>query len=237
MTGSKRASRWRWVMTGVAAVAVVAAAGPFIYIHLVEGEAPTPLAVAATPSTTQTAGSAGTSSAASLSGPWKLTSGSQAGYRVKEVLLGQAAEAVGRTSDVTGQMTVQGTEVTSASFSVDLTTVQSDKSQRDGQFQGRIMETSTYPTAMFTLTSPVALESIPADGARVTVKASGKLTLHGTTRLVTVDLTARRSGAAIRVSGQIPVRFADWDIPNPNFGPVTTEDNGQIEFLLVFAHA
>jgi hypothetical protein len=61
--------------------------------------------------------------------------------------------------------------------------------------------------------------------------------MHGTTRLVTVDLTAQRSGAEIRVSGQIPVTFADWNIPNPSFGPVTTEDNGQIEFLLVFARA
>ena len=237
MTGSRRARRWRWVAAGVAAVAVVAAAVPFVYIHLFEGDTPAPLAVATASSTTQTTGSAGSSSGASVSGSWKVTSGSQAGYRVKEVLLGQAAEAVGRTSDVTGQMILQGTEVTSASFSVDLTTVQSDKSQRDGQFQGRIMQTPTYPTATFTLASPIALGSIPADRTSVTVKASGKLTMHGTTRLVTVDLTAQRSGAEIRVSGQIPVTFADWNIPNPSFGPVTTEDNGQIEFLLVFARA
>jgi hypothetical protein len=52
-----------------------------------------------------------------------------------------------------------------------------------------------------------------------------------------VNLTAQRSGDTIRVSGQIPVTFADWNIPNPSFGPVSTDDHGQIEFLLVLAHA
>jgi len=54
---------------------------------------------------------------------------------------------------------------------------------------------------------------------------------------VVVDLTARRTGNRIEVSGSIPIRFADWNIPNPSFGPVTTQDHGVLEFLLVFAHS
>jgi hypothetical protein len=38
----------------------------------------------------------------------------------------------------------------------------------------------------------------------------------------------------LQVSGAIPVTFADYTIPNPSFGPVTTEDHGEIEFLLAF---
>jgi len=52
-----------------------------------------------------------------------------------------------------------------------------------------------------------------------------------------VDLTTRRTGNRIEVSGSIPIRFADWNIPNPSFGPVTTQDHGVLEFLLVFAHS
>jgi hypothetical protein len=33
------------------------------------------------------------------------------------------------------------------------------------------------------------------------------------------------------------VTFADWNIPNPSFGPASTEDHGLIEFLLVLARA
>ena len=47
-------------------------------------------------------------------------------------------------------MTLDGAIVTDASFTVDMTTVTSDESRRDAQFDGRIMETSVYPTATFT---------------------------------------------------------------------------------------
>jgi polyisoprenoid-binding protein YceI len=231
------ARRWRWLAIGGAVVVVLAVAGPFVYIHFVEGDAPRPLAVTASPSSIPAAGSTGSAGGGSVSGAWKVSSGSQAGYRVNEVLFGQSNQAVGRTSQVTGQIAIHGTKVTSGSFSVDLTSVQSDRAQRDNQFQQRIMQTFTYPNATFTLSSPIDLPSIPAQGADLSVKATGRLELHGTTRTVTVGLTAQRSGDTIRVSGQIPVTFADWNISNPSFGPVSTDDHGVIEFLLVFDHA
>jgi polyisoprenoid-binding protein YceI len=238
VTASVRGRRWRWVAIGVAVAVVVAVGGPYAYTHLVEGDAPAPLSAADSTPTTQAAAGTGSASDEPVSGTWKVTSGSQAGYRVKEVLFGQNSEAVGRTSSVSGQMVVQGTQVASGSFSVDLTTVQSDQSRRDGQFHTRIMDTATYPTATFKLDKPIELTSVPADGATVTAKAQGKLTLHGTTRDVTVDVAARRGGDQFRLSGQIPITFADWNIPNPSFGGlVTTEDHGQIEFLLVMARA
>jgi hypothetical protein len=54
---------------------------------------------------------------------------------------------------------------------------------------------------------------------------------------VTVDLKAVRTGNSIRVSGTIPITFADWGIPNPSFGPITTEDHGDLEFLVVLTKA
>jgi len=50
-------------------------------------------------------------------------------------------------------------------------------------------------------------------------------------------LAAQRSGNTIQVSGSIPITFADWSIPNPSFGPVTTQDHGTLEFLVNFAKA
>jgi polyisoprenoid-binding protein YceI len=162
-----------------------------------------------------------------------VTTVSQAGYRVNEVLFGQNNEAVGRTSAVTGDATIQGTKVTAANVIVDLTQVSSDRSQRDNQFQHRIMDTSTYPTATFKLTQPIDL---PSTTGRVTTKATGDLTTHGVTKSAIADLQAERSGNTIRVSGSIPITFADWNIPNPSFGPVSTQDHGLIEFLVVLSH-
>jgi polyisoprenoid-binding protein YceI len=165
-----------------------------------------------------------------------VASGSQAGYRVKETLFGQDNTAAGRTSSVTGQVTITGTQVTAASLTADLTSVRSDQSRRDSQFQGRIMDTAEFPTATFALTSPLDLGIVPADGTTITAKVTGNLTLRATTRSVTFTVTAKRSGTSIQVSGQIPVTFSDFNIPNPSFGPVTTQDNGILEFLVVLSH-
>ena len=45
-----------------------------------------------------------------------------------------------------------------------------------------------------------------------------------------------RSDFEIRVLGRLPIVFADWNIGNPSFGPVTTEDHGVLEFLLNLKH-
>ena len=149
------------MLVAAAVVAVVlAVGGPFVYINYLQGDAPERLAAAAT------TGGATADAAAPLDGTWAAGSGSQAGYRVKEVLFGQDTEAVGRTSAVTGELTLSGSEVSSGSFTVDLTQVTSDEARRDSQFQGRIMETASYPTATFELAEPITLASLPADGGR-----------------------------------------------------------------------
>ena len=230
----------RILLAVVLGAAVLVTAGTWIYINVLRDEAPERLTLDAAETGAPSAGEATTTTAAAaaatgVDGTWKIASGSQAGYRVKEVLFGQSAEAVGRTSDVAGTFTITGTKVTAGSFTVDMTTVSSDQSRRDGQFQGRIMEVSTYPTATFVLSSPIDLGSLPADGQQIDVKATGKLTLHGTTRTVTFPLQAKRAGTTIAVAGAIPVTFADYNISNPSGGPAQTEDNGELEFRLNFS--
>jgi polyisoprenoid-binding protein YceI len=100
------------------------------------------------------------------------------------------------------------------------------------------MDVSQYPTATFTLTSPIDLAPLPAGGVIKDYTAHGRLTLHGTTRTVAFTLTAERKGSQIEVSGDIPVLFSDYDIANPSFaGFVTTQDHGLLEFLLVFGQS
>ncbi|HVM68201.1 MAG TPA: YceI family protein, partial [Acidimicrobiales bacterium] len=215
----------------------------------IEGKAPAPLSLstgtttapAAAPSSTAvgptTSGAAGgdaSASSTSVDGTWKVGAGSVAGYRIKETLFGQSNTAVGRTSTVTGSIAIAGSEVPRGEFTVDMTTVKSDESQRDHQFQGRIMDTSQFPTSTFVLTKPISLGTVPADGVTITESATGNLTLHGTTKPVTFTVQARRSGATISVSGSIPIVFADYNIDNPSGGPAQTSDNGTLEFLLNF---
>jgi polyisoprenoid-binding protein YceI len=229
-----RPRHWlRWLLIAIAGLVVLAAAGPFVYIHFFNS---TPAALSLSPGNTTASASASTSGTTGpVGGGWTVGSGSIVGYRVNEVLLGQNATAVGRTSDVTGHLTIAGSTVTAAAFTVPMASVHSDKSQRDAQFDGRIMDVSQYPTGTFTLTSPIDLAPLPAGGVIKDYTAHGRLTLHGTTRAVTFTLAAERKGSQIEVSGDIAVLFSDYGIANPSFaGFVTTQDHGLLEFLLVF---
>lgn len=243
--------RWSRIVIGIVVLAVVAAvAVPYVYIHFIKDDAPKELSLAdvsvaptnvttvttagvtASP-TTPTAASA--ASAPSSTTTYTLTSASQAGYRVVEVLFGQDTEGVGRTNSVTGTITLDGAQVTAATFSVDMATLKSDADNRDNKFRGEIMQTSTFPTATFTITQPIELGSIPADATAITASATGDLTLHGVKKSVTLDVTAKKTGNSVAIAGSTDVGFADYGIANPSNGAITTEDHGMVEFLLVAA--
>lgn len=223
-----------WLLGGAVAVAIVITGGVWLYIHVIEGPAPAPLSLKATASATPGAPShpAATDSA-TVAGTWRVASGSVVGYRVSEVLAGQDNVAVGRTSRITGGLTIRGRTVTAAAFTVAMDTIRSDQSARDAQFNGRIMDTATYPTGTLSLTTPIALGTLPSVGVIRTFHATAALTLHGTARNVTFGLQAERTSAGIEVSGSIPVLFARWNIANPSFaGFVTTQNHGLLEFLI-----
>ena len=220
-----------WALGGVIALAVLVVGGTWIYIHLIEGPAPAALSLKSSSSA-----SAGTGTDTGVTGTWRVVRGSVVGYRVNEVLAGQQNVAVGRTSNISGSMTVSDGTVTSASFTVQMATIHSDQSQRDAQFNGRIMDTAAYPKGTLTLTSSIALGNLPAEGVIRTYQAAGNLTLRGRTRPITFRLQAERTTAGIEVSGSISVLFANWGIANPSFGSfVTTQNDGQLEFLVKFA--
>jgi polyisoprenoid-binding protein YceI len=224
-----------WLAGAAVAVVVLVVGGVFVYIHFISGPAPAPLSLKSASSAAATTSPAAVP-AGTLAGSWRVTSGSVVGYRVNEVLAGQNNVAVGRTGDVSGSMSVKGTTVTAASFTVQMATIKSDESARDDQFNGRIMQTATYPTGTLKLTAPISLAPVPADGVIRTYRATADLTLHGQTRPVTFPLEAERTSAGVEVSGSIPITFANWGISNPSFaGFVTTQNHGELEFLIKFS--
>jgi polyisoprenoid-binding protein YceI len=229
-------NRVKWIVAVPVAIALAISAGTYGYIHFINGDQPAKLTLdSATSADSGTATTAGAPPApGSVDGTWKVGAGSQAGYRVKEVLFGQSAAAVGRTTQVTGEFALSGTRIASGSFTVDLASVQSSEDRRDGQFRGRIMNVARYPTAKFVLTKPIELPSLGADGSVVKANATGDLTIKDVTKSVTIPIEAQRVGTTIKVAGAEDLVFADWHIDNPSGGPATTENHGQLEFLLVF---
>jgi polyisoprenoid-binding protein YceI len=199
---------------------------------------PTAGATANAPGSSQDATAGGT-----ISGTWNVDpsvgsfddfSGTFVGYRVKETLASiGATEAVGRTPDVTGSMTVDGSTITAAEFTADLTGLRSDNDRRDGQLRRQALETEQFPTATFTLTSPVDLGSEPAEGAAIEAIARGDLTLHGVTKAVEIPLQARLQDGVVTVAGSLPIAFAEYGIAKPEAMIVlSVEDGGTLEVQL-----
>jgi polyisoprenoid-binding protein YceI len=246
-------------MIALAAVVLAgAAAGAYgLWVIFVRPAGPPPVSVV-TPAVTPAASPSGTSTApgssqpaaslGALDGTWTVdnTIGSSAdnsqtfvGYRVQEQLAGIGGNtAVGRTSEVTGSMTLAGTQVTSVDITADLTSLASDDPQRDGQLSRQGIETSQFPTATFKLTQPIDLGSLPADGQTVSATATGDLTLHGVTKSVQIPLSAALSGGIVTVTGSIDIQFADYGISPPNsFKVLSVDDHGVMELQLHFRHA
>lgn len=211
----------------VLAAAVLVVGGTWAYINLIKDDAPERLALTEETDTT--------SAPVGLEGTWTVAPGSTAGYRVKEVLFGQDTEGVGRTEDVIGTVTVDGTTVTAAEVEVDMTTIRSDEERRDGQFQGRLLDTAQFPTSTFSLREPIELGPEADAGEVVSATAVGDLTLRGTTKPVTLELEARQTGDTFEVVGSLPIVFADWGIPNPSNVAASVGDEGLMELKLLLA--
>ena len=187
-----------------------------------------------------------TSTADGISGTWAVDTsigsgdtGTFVGYRVNEQLATVgAATAVGRTSGVTGSLTIDGTTITAVDITADLTQLQSDESNRDRQLQRQGLETATFPTATFSLTQPIELGSVPAEGEIIEVTATGDLTLHGVTKSVEIPLQARLESGVVTVAGSLPIQFADYSIQQPRGMIVlSVEDHGILELQVHFTGA
>ena len=231
------------VVIGVLVVAAVAAGGYGLWYILIGPSAPT--AVGGAP---VIPGGAGVAAPASLDGTWSVATslGTVAdgtatfvGYRVQEQLVGVGGHtAAGRTTKVTGSLSLSGSVVDNVQITADMTALVSDSDQRDNQLKRQALETDNFPTSTFKTIAPIELGTLPAEGATVHSTATGALSIHGVTKTVTIDLSVQRQGGIIAVAGSLPIVFADWSITKPNsFSVLSIDDHGIMELHLLFTHA
>jgi polyisoprenoid-binding protein YceI len=248
----------KWL--GLAIGAVIVAGVAFALIYFFGGAEPAEVdldstvnAVTATtagdPSAAPTSGTPTSSVVADVSGDWSVdtTTGTFsfgnatatfAGFRVEEELarIG-ASTAVGRTPEVSGTVTIDGTTITSAEIAVDLTAIVSDESRRESAIRDAL-NTSQNPTATFVLAEPIDFGELPAEGVTVFATASGDLTINGVTRTVEIPLEAQVAGESILIVGSTSVIFADYEIDTPSTPIVlSVADEGTIELQLWLVRA
>lgn len=161
--------------------------------------------------------------------------GTQARYRVREQLarLSFPSDAVGTTNAVSGQVVVNpdGTVVREQSkIVVDLRALQSDESRRDNFIRNNTLQTNQFPTAEFVPTAVQGLASpLPASGEGK-FQLIGDLTIHGVTRPVTWDVTARLDGQDLTGTATTSFKFEDFGMSVPHaFVVLSVDDNIRLE--------
>ena len=250
-------SRPRFLIAGVALVLGVVAGSYVAYDQVLSGDSVAPLTLPSTSpgaaATDPTASapadvSAGastepdTSVDGDVAGSWTVAGDSQAGYRVRERLASLAAEsdAVGRTADVTGTITLESdgttTTLTAGTLIVDTTTITSDEDRRDNRLRTEGLQTDTYPAATFTVSQPVEIPASAIEGTATDVTLVGDLELHGVTKSVSIPAQARIVDGTIQVAGSIIFLLSDFEIEAPNVGGfiLSIADEGALEFAVNF---
>jgi polyisoprenoid-binding protein YceI len=250
-------SRTRLIVIAAAVVVVLAVGSLIVYDQVLRGDSaaaltlPTaaPASVASVDPTGTASTATGTSSApaasfsGSVAGTWNVAADSVAGYRVREQLanLPAQSDAVGRTSSITGSITLETsgstTTVTAGQLTVDTTSITSDKPQRDNRLRNEGFQTDTYPTATFKLTKAVEVPAAALAGTPSDVTLTGDLTLHGVTKSVEIPAKAQLVNGTISVAGSLTFPLSDYSIVAPNLGGiiVSIADTGTLEFLVNFS--
>ena len=97
--------------------------------------------------------------------------------------------------------------------------LKSGKSQMDNIAHDTLKE-EKYPNIRFELTEVKQVNAY-------TVKAAGKLTIAGTTRLMIMDVNYEVKGNTIRFTGNHNIKFTDFNIDPPKamFGTIKTGDD------------
>jgi polyisoprenoid-binding protein YceI len=225
-------AKLKYSLLGTAGVVVVAA-GLFVYFGVLSNDSPAEFSL----EKGSTNNTAAAPPAGELAGTWTVVGGSQAGYRVREKLanLPAPSDAVGRTTAVTGQVTVSDVggayRAKNTNFTVDVSQLKSNEAKRDNRIRTIGLETDKYPQATFAAAGPIDIPADAVDGKVVTVQAEGDMTLHGVTKKVSIPLQVQRNGNQVRIVGNYDFSWSDFGMTAPSVPPfVSVTGSPKLEF-------
>lgn len=233
------------IVAAVVVLLLVAVGAFFVFGGESPDEVDLDTAVGSVSTTTGSEETGGAASGADLSGTWTIdtqtgefdyesATGTFAGFRIEEELVNVGAtEAVGRTGDVTGTVVIDGTSVTAADITVNMTTITTNNSRRNSRVQ-EALATDQFPDATFSLTEPIELPDGAADGEKISVTGIGELTVNGITEPIEIPLEAQLAGDTVVIVGSTEITFADFDVEVPSAPVVlSVSDTGTLELQLL----
>lgn len=163
---------------------------------------------------------------------------SLASFQVTEELAGQGVtDAVGTTNAVIGMILVDadGNPLACSRIDVDLRTLVTDESRRDGQIQNAL-NTEANPVATFIVTEITGLEGPLEDGIETELMLIGNLTINGVEKQVSWTTTVTIQDGTITGTANTTITFDQFEVEKPEMGPaLSIEDDVTLTIDLVAA--
>jgi len=144
----------------------------------------------------------------------------------------------GRTNRVSGWLEADPDDLTQPfrfEVAVDMASLDTGNSKRNGHMRENHLETGKYPTAMFTggKLGPGSPTAVPVGGSAA-LQVVGTLDLHGVTRTVTCAVEAERpDDGTLRVTARFEVLLDDYGIERPKFLFLKLAEDQQVTVRLV----
>lgn len=210
------------MMGGLAAIVVMAIVGYFGYTTFKPPtEASAPISaqpIAASP-------------AASSSPPTTFQidqSASTARFVIDEILRGTPTTVVGTTNQVAGEIAANLNDIDAAkvgTIQINARTLTTDAAGRNRMLQNRILETEQHEFITF---APKRLDGLPETatvGQPMTFRMVGDLTIRGTTREATFDVTVTPTAEnRLEGSASTAIAYAEWGLSIPEVPSVAGVD-------------
>ena len=230
----------RGALAAAAIVVLAVAAGLGGYLYFFSGLRESPGTLTLSPSPQDS-----TTPLANLSGRWQVAAGSspRVGYRVREQFVNEssASEAVARTGDLSGGLTVRdsGADLRAGDvlFTVQLSRLRSvdtvagrDVSQRDALVQ-RALDVARYPVATFQAGSLTLPRALRRQGAVVDFDVPGTLSIHGVSRHARLHLQGKLAGGRFQVAGSTQIAMDDFGVMPPAAPFVAVDPAVTLELL------
>lgn len=169
---------------------------------------------------------------------------SSASYIVNEEFFGLAlgkygipeglVDTTGTTSAIEGQFQLNWDDLSAPlgenTFTVDLSTLQSNQSLRDGWIRENGPEFDTYPNATFVAESIEGAPATYTPGQEVNFQMVGQITIRNITQPVTFDITAKLENGTVTGTATAPLKMTDFGITPPDFAnTLTVADDFQVK--------
>ena len=143
-------------------------------------------------------------------------------------------DTVGTTSAIEGQFELNWDDLNAPlgenTFTVDLSTLESNQGLRDQWIRENGPEFGTFPTATFVAESLEGAPTSYTQGEEVNFKMVGQLTIRETTKPATFDITAKLENGTVTGTGTSALKMTDFGITPPDFAnTLTVADDFQVK--------